>query len=323
MLEITTLVDNVADMLLVDEGPARRPKLGSGPRVPAPVLDSGEAFDALRAEHGFAALVSFSRGDQDHSVLFDTGLSPDGLVENMRRLELTPGDVEAIVLSHGHFDHVGGMDGLVRELGTANLPVFLHPEAWNRRRIALPGRAPVRIAAPSRGALEGAGFGIVERREPSFLMHDALLVTGEVDRTTSFEQGLAPTHQAYRDGEWGPDQLVLDDQALVANVRGRGLVVVTGCGHAGIVNTLRYVIKLTACNRLHAVIGGFHLTGSRFEPLIGPTCDAFAALAPDFLVPAHCTGWKATHALAARFPDAFLQNSVGTRFRFEGTQEQA
>ena len=89
------------------------------------MLEGGEAFDALRAEHGFAALVTFTRGDRQHRILFDTGISPDGLVENMRRLELSPGDVEAIVLSHGHFDHVGGMQGLVRELGTANLPVFL------------------------------------------------------------------------------------------------------------------------------------------------------------------------------------------------------
>jgi 7,8-dihydropterin-6-yl-methyl-4-(beta-D-ribofuranosyl)aminobenzene 5'-phosphate synthase len=282
------------------------------------VLEGGEAFDALRAEHGFAALVTFTRGGQERRLLFDTGISPDGLVENMRRLELSPHDVEAIVLSHGHFDHVGGMEGLVRELGTAELPVFLHPEAWNRRRIALPGREPVRIASPSRGALEGAGFEILERREPAFLFDGALLVTGEVDRTTSFERGLAPSHQAYRDGEWRPDQLVLDDQALVANVRGRGLVVLTGCGHAGIVNTLRYVTKLVR-DRLHAVVGGFHLSGQRFEPLIEPTCDAFAEFAPDFLVPTHCTGWKATHALAARFPEAFLQNSVGTRFEFSGT----
>src|SRR4051794_25841955 len=122
-LSITVLVDNVTDILLVDEGPARRPAIGSGPRVPAPVLDVGEAFDALRAEHGFAALVTVVRGGREHRLLFDTGITPDGLVENMRRLELSPRDVEAIVLSHGHFDHVGGMEGLARELGPANLPV--------------------------------------------------------------------------------------------------------------------------------------------------------------------------------------------------------
>jgi 7,8-dihydropterin-6-yl-methyl-4-(beta-D-ribofuranosyl)aminobenzene 5'-phosphate synthase len=322
-LAITTLVDNVTDILLVDEGPARRPRLRDGPRVPATLLDTGEAFDALRAEHGFAALVSFTRGDREHRVLFDTGISPDGLVENMRRLGLSLDAVEAIVLSHGHFDHVGGMQGLVRDLGPANLPVFLHPEAWSKRRIVFPGPELVRIAAPSRSAIEGAGFDIVERREPSFLLGGALLVTGEVDRTTGFEQGLGPSHQAYRDGEWRADQLVLDDQALVANVRGRGLVVLTGCGHAGIVNTLRYVTRLTECDRLHAVLGGFHLSGPRFEPLIGRTCDALAEFAPDYLVPAHCTGWMATHALAARFPASFLPNSVGTRFEFEGIRNDS
>ena len=107
-LTVTTLVDNVTDILLGDEGPARRPPIGSGPRVPASVLIDGEAFDALRAEHGFAALVTVTRAGRQHRVLFDTGISPDGLVENMRRLELSPHDVDVIVLSHGHFDHVGG-----------------------------------------------------------------------------------------------------------------------------------------------------------------------------------------------------------------------
>jgi len=91
-------------------------------------------------------------------------------------------------------------------------------------------------------------------------------------------------------------------------------VVLTGCGHAGVVNILRYACRLTGIDRVHAVIGGFHLSGPLFEPIIGPTCDGLAALAPAVIVPAHCTGWKAVHALAARFPSAFIQNSVGTRF---------
>ena len=140
-------------------------------------------------------------------------------------------------------------------------------------------------------------------------------MTGEVDRTTAFERGFA-AHQAERHGRWEPDPLILDDQALVAHVRGRGLVVVTGCGHSGIVNILRYVRRLTGEDHLHAVIGGFHLSGAHFEPIITPTCDALADLAPDHLVPCHCTGWRAIHALAARMPDAFIQNSVGSRFSF-------
>ena len=137
------------------------------------------------------------------------------------------------------------MDGLVRELGGhAQAPVLIHPEFWSRRRIALPGRDPVLLPSTSKPALEGAGFEIVEERQPSFLLDGSLLVTGEVDRTTEFEQGF-PVHQAYRNRSWQPDPLILDDQALVAHVRGRGLVLLTGCGHSGIVNILRYMRKLT------------------------------------------------------------------------------
>src|SRR5919107_2731841 len=152
-LSVTVLVDNVTDILLVDQGPARRPAIGSGPRLPAPVLDLGEAFDALRAEHGFSALVSVTREGREHRLLFDTGISPDGMVENMRRLDLSLGDIEAVVFSHGHFDHIGGLAGVAHALSPANLPLAIHPEGWSRRRIALPGREPVEIAAPSRSAL--------------------------------------------------------------------------------------------------------------------------------------------------------------------------
>jgi 7,8-dihydropterin-6-yl-methyl-4-(beta-D-ribofuranosyl)aminobenzene 5'-phosphate synthase len=302
---VTTLVDNVTDLLLPDEGPAKRFSLGQA---------VGLTGDALRAEHGFSCLVTVEKGGRAVRVLFDAGLTPDGLVENMRRLELSPQDIDIIVLSHGHWDHTTGMYGLVRALGRTNVPVLIHPEFWNRRRVALPTGA-VELPSTSKAALEGAGFEIVEQEQPSFLLDGSLLVTGEVDRTTEFEQG-HPLFEAYRDGRWQPDPLILDDQALVADVRGRGLVVLTGCGHSGIVNILRYVQKLTGQDRIHAVIGGFHLGGPLFERIIPPTCDALAELAPDHIVPTHCSGWRAIHAIAARFPHAFIQNSVGTRYEF-------
>jgi len=303
---VTTLVDNVTDLLLADTGPAKRP--------PFALATAGEV---LRAEHGFSCLVTITKAARTIRVLFDAGITPDGLVENMRRLELSPHEIDIIVLSHGHWDHTTGMHGLSAALGRARLPVLIHPEFWSRRRVALPGREPLELPSTSRSALEGAGFDVVEEQQPSFLLDGSLLVTGEVDRTTEFERGF-PAHQAHRDGRWQPDPLILDDQALVANVRGRGLVVLTGCGHSGIVNILRYVRRLTGQDHLHAVIGGFHLSGPTFEPIIAPTCDALADLAPDHLVPTHCTGWRAIHAMAARFPDAFIQNSVGTRFEFPG-----
>lgn len=312
---ITTLADNVSDMLLQDVGPARRPPLNdrSAPRVAAPTLEGGELGDALQAEHGFSALVTFRKNGTEHRVLFDTGLTPNGMIENMRRLDLSPKDVEALVLSHGHFDHTVGINGLISAIGKVNLPVMIHPEFWSRRRIVIPGRDVVEIPSTSKSALLGAGFDIIEEQQPSFLLDGSLLITGEVDRTTKFEKGF-PVHQAFHDGEWQPDPLILDDQALVMNISDKGLVVLTGCGHAGIVNIVRYARKLTGIDKVYAVIGGFHLNGPLFEPIISATCEALGQLSPAVIVPAHCTGWKAVHALAARFPDAFIQNSVGTRF---------
>ena len=304
-LTVTTLVDNVSDILLTDDGPARR--------APFALATTG---NVLRAEHGFSALVTITKGERTTRVLFDAGITPDGMVENMRRLEIEPGAIDIIVLSHGHWDHTTGMHGLAAALGRTELPVMIHPEFWTRRRIAIEGREPLALPATSRGALEGAGFEIVEREQPSFLLDGSLLVTGEIDRTTGFERGASPAHQAERPGGWERDPLILDDQAIVAEVRGRGLVVLTGCGHSGLVNTLRHVQRLTGEDHFHAVIGGFHLSGRYFEPIIAPTCDALAELAPDHLVPCHCTGWRAIHMLAARMPDAFIQNSVGSRFTF-------
>ena len=304
-LTVTTLVDNVSDILLTDDGPARR--------APFALATTGSV---LRAEHGFSALVTIRKGERTTRVLFDAGITPDGMVENMRRLEIEPGAIDIVVLSHGHWDHTTGMHGLAAALGRTELPVMIHPEFWTRRRIAIEGREPLALPATSRGALEGAGFEIVEREQPSFLLDGSLLVTGEIDRTTGFERGASPAHQAERPGGWERDPLILDDQAIVAEVRGRGLVVLTGCGHAGLINTLRHVQRLTGEDHFHAVIGGFHLSGRYFEPIIAPTCDALAAIAPDYVVPTHCTGWRAIHAIAARFPDAFIQNSVGTRFEF-------
>jgi 7,8-dihydropterin-6-yl-methyl-4-(beta-D-ribofuranosyl)aminobenzene 5'-phosphate synthase len=311
---ITTLVDNYFDLLLTDHGPAKRiglPTTGT-PRVSVHIHEEGQAPDEPVAEHGFSAMISLRRENREHRLLFDTGMSPDGLVENMRRLGQSPKGLEAVVLSHGHADHTTGMDGLMRSLGRANMPVYLHPDAWNKRRLLLPGREPFELPTPSKSAIEGAGFEVIEEQQPSFLFGRSLLITGEVDRTTEFEKGM-PIQQAWRNGEWEPDPLVLDDQAAISNVRDKGLVVITGCGHAGIVNILRYARRLTGVNGVYAVIGGFHL-GGPFEAIIPNVCDALAELDPQVIVPAHCTGWKAIHALAARFPNAFIQNSVGTRF---------
>lgn len=310
-VEVTTLVDNVTDAFMPDKGPARRPSFGSAPPRGAAVMTDREVPDALVAEHGFSALVTVTFGGSAHRFLFDTGTSPDGMVHNMRRLQIDPASVEAIVCSHGHFDHTTGIDGLVRVLGRVNLPVLIHPHFWRRRRLRLPGRDPLELPTTSRSALVGAGFEIIEERQPSFLFDRRVLVTGEVARSTGYEPGFPP-QQAWLDGDWRADPLVLDDQALIVNVAGKGLVVLTGCGHAGVVNIARYARRLAGDVPLHALIGGFHLNGPVYEPLIPRVLDDLAAMDPTALVPAHCTGWRAQHAMSARFPDAFVPNAVGT-----------
>jgi 7,8-dihydropterin-6-yl-methyl-4-(beta-D-ribofuranosyl)aminobenzene 5'-phosphate synthase len=317
-VSITSLVDNVTDVFLLDQGVAKRQGglTGGGPPAQVlanPLLEPGQEFDALLAEHGFSVLIRLARDGRDHQVLFDAGMTPSGLSDNMRRLSLSPADLEAVVLSHGHFDHTAGLDGLVRTLGRANLPVIIHPQFWTQRRIAVPGAPPFELPSTSRTALQGAGFDIIEERQPSFLFERSLLITGEVDRTTPFEQGFPP-HQALRDGAWQPDPLILDDQAAILQVRDKGLVIITGCGHAGIVNIVRYAQRLTGVEQVYAVLGGFHLNGPAFEPLIPATIAALGEIAPQVLVPTHCTGWRAIHALAAAFPEAYIQNSVGTRY---------
>ena len=309
-------VRTAARTLVVAADPAKRLPLAGmarlAPPLEAPTILGGKAADVPLAQHGFSALVQVRKGSQVRRLLFDTGITPDGCAGNLRRLGQDPADIEAIVCSHGHFDHTTGLSGLIGRLGRANLPVLIHPEFWARRRLAIPGE-PFELPTTSRRALEDAGFGIIEQRQPSFLYDRSVLITGEVDRVTGFEKGF-PVHQAWRGQSWEPDPLILDDQALIAHVAGRGLVVLTGCGHAGIINICRYAQRLTGVEKLHAVIGGFHLAGPLFEPVIGDTVSALEQLAPEVIVPAHCTGWKATHAIARRLPGAFIQNSVGTTF---------
>jgi 7,8-dihydropterin-6-yl-methyl-4-(beta-D-ribofuranosyl)aminobenzene 5'-phosphate synthase len=235
---VTTLMDNVTDIFMPDQGPARRPPIGSGRRRPAATMEGGQAPDALLAEHGFSVLVTVAKKGSRHQFLFDAGTSPDGVTGNMDRLEVDPAAVEAIICSHGHFDHTTGLDGLIRRLGTVNLPVLIHPHFWRRRRVAIPGRDPQEIPATSRRALIDAGFDVIEERQPGFLFGRSVLITGEVPRTSGYEPGFPP-QQAWLGGRWEPDPLVLDDQALIVDIENKGLLVITGCGHAGIINICR------------------------------------------------------------------------------------
>ena len=311
---ITTLVDNVYDGLLAGDERSTRAPLSAGV-AEAPQFENGLTAVGLLAEHGFSALVTVRRGATATTLLFDTGLSPDAMITNAGRLGTDLSQIQAVVLSHGHFDHAGGLAGLAGRRGPRSLPMVIHPKIWTRRRLAVPGREPQELPTLSKRALEGEGFAVIERRDPSLLVDGCVLITGEVDRTTEFERGMPPAHQEWAGSTWQHDPLVIDDQALVAHVRGHGLVVLTGCGHAGAVNIVRHAQRLTAVPALHALVGGLHLSGPAFEPIIGQTVDALTQMAPGLVVPGHCTGWRAQHALAAAMPGAWVAGSSGSSFR--------
>lgn len=313
-ITVTTPVDNTYDALLTGDHRVSRTPFRAGIAT-APQFDGGTTTVGLMAEHGFSALVTVRRGATTTTLLFDTGLSPDAMVVNSDRLGVDLTQIQAVVLSHGHFDHAGGLAGLAGKEGARSLPMVVHPAIFSRRRMAIPGREPEELPTLSRKALEHEGFAVIERRVPSLLVDGAVLITGEVDRTTEFEHGMPPAHQAWTGSSWASDPLILDDQALVVHLEGRGLVVLTGCGHAGVVNIVRHAQRLTGVPTLHALLGGLHLSGPAFEPIIDPTVTAVTALRPALVVPGHCTGWRAQHALAAALPDAWVAGSSGSSYR--------
>ncbi len=164
--------------------------------------------------------------------------------------------------------------------------------------------------------IEAAGITIVESKDPRLLANGLLLFLGEVPRETKFEKGFPRMHYD-EDGQthWDP---IEDDTAIVANIRGKGLAILSGCAHSGIVNTVKCAQKTTGIEKIFVVMGGFHLTGADFEPIITPTTQALKELEPEYVIPTHCTGRKATMYLEKEMPDQFLLNMSGTRMVFEG-----
>ena len=312
---ITIIVDNFTSSLLADKAPVAR--LASNKEIRSNITHDTSVKDRLRAEHGFSAWITIDTGKSKHDLIFDAGVTPTGASENLEKLEINPKDAEMIVLSHGHHDHTMGLEGFLKTLGRRNIPLILHPEFWNRRRMVIPGRTPTEIPTISRSALLGGGFDIIqESRNPSFLLQNSVLVTGEVDRTTDFEKGL-PGQEALIEYSWQPDPLTLDDQALIVNIKNKGLLILTGCGHSGIINLAKYAQKLTGVKKIHALMGGFHLPDTpHFLKTIPETVENIKQLSVDWLIPAHCTGLVAITKFSTEFPETFIPNSVGSKYTF-------
>jgi 7,8-dihydropterin-6-yl-methyl-4-(beta-D-ribofuranosyl)aminobenzene 5'-phosphate synthase len=300
-LEITVLVDNYTDVLLPGTDVAQR-LITPPPNLPL-------------AEHGFSCLLKAHAGSQEYVVLLDAGASSTCLFPNAKLLNIDFSRIESVVLSHGHFDHYGG---LIDFLGSAKkgIPLVLHPDAFLDRRISIPAiRRKASMGMLSEKDLRDTGVTIHKIAEASTLASGLVMVTGEVERVTDFEKGF-PWAEAKIGGEWVVDPFH-DDQGVAVKVKGKGLVVLGGCSHAGIINTVKHAQKVTGTDKVHAVLGGFHLTGPLFEPIIKPTIQEMKKIAPDIIVPMHCTGWKAINQFAEEMPEQFILNSVGTTYVFQ------
>ena len=305
-IEITVLMDNYTDVLLGNTDVVTRPVLRKGDEI---------SRNTLVAEHGLSILVTVYQGEESHRILFDTGHTEIGVPHNLRQLETDLSSIEAIVLSHGHMDHTGALYPILKGLPKP-MNLVVHPWAFHSPRLLKwpDGRINRLPDTLIRKELMNHGCKILESQEPVLLASGMILVTGEIERTTLFEKGF-PMAMTVRNGELVPDP-ISDDQSLIIHLVGKGLVVISGCAHAGIVNTVLYSRKITGIEPVHAIFGGFHLTGPIFEPIIGETIAALREIGPKIIVPMHCTGWKAINLFSEAFPAAFVLNSVGSRYEF-------
>jgi 7,8-dihydropterin-6-yl-methyl-4-(beta-D-ribofuranosyl)aminobenzene 5'-phosphate synthase len=308
-VEITTIVDNYTHELLGSSEPHNdhitRAKTNER-------QSNGKAQARMPlAEHGLSLLIRLFSGNQKHTVLFDGSYSKATMRHNLKALNIDLSELEVIVLSHGHRDHFGGLYEVAKCTPNSGLPLIAHPDAFLDHYHKQADGTLVQRIRPIEQVFEALGLHVKKCREPQLLASNLLLTTGEVERSTDFEV-ISPGRFIERDGQLEPD-LIMDDQALIINLRDKGLVVISGCAHSGIINTVVHAMKITRTNRVYAVLGGFHLAGPRVDILTEETIKALLEINPQVIVPMHCSSWKSIVKIQQAMPDAFVLNSVGTK----------
>ncbi|MFY7958773.1 MAG: MBL fold metallo-hydrolase [Elsteraceae bacterium] len=271
------------------------------------------------AAHGLSLVVTAFSDVRSRSVLFDGGPEEQAMARNAEKLGVDFATIDAVVLSHGHWDHAGGLPSAFKSMREAKFgaptPLYLHPGMFRERASRQPEGAPFPmeiVPAPEDWASLGAHP--IVTTEPQTFLDDLFYVSGEIPRVTPFEQGLPGQVRRTEDGSsWEPDELLMDERFLAVNVKDKGLVVFTACSHAGVINVLTEARNRFPGERLYAVMGGLHLSGDN-ERIIPETVRDLAQFDLALIITAHCTGWRAVNALERAFGDRVVPAATGKLF---------
>jgi 7,8-dihydropterin-6-yl-methyl-4-(beta-D-ribofuranosyl)aminobenzene 5'-phosphate synthase len=318
-LEALVVVDNVTDSLSTVPPGA----INEHARLIKAGMKEMAGETKCCAHHGLSILLAARTSEGTRCVMFDAGPEAYTMTRNGALLDVPFKEVEALALSHGHWDHGGGLVEAVRLVFQANggkrVPVHLNDGMFVRRGISLPqgGYLPMK-PVPLPEELSSAGAEVVVSPDARLLAGDTFYLSGEIPRVTPYEKGLPGHMKRAADGEsWEPDPWIRDERYLAANVRGKGIVVFSMCSHAGVINVLTDARKTFEGIPLHGVMGGFHLSGATVEPIIADTIRDLMSFGLARIVPAHCTGWRAFSALFNACDErTLLPSAVGRTFLF-------
>jgi len=303
---ITVITDNLADLTIPHYKIARR-------HVSPSILDA-----ALHAEHGLAYQNETVVNGEPHSCLVDFATDAQAVMRNMKLLNINFGKIEALGLSHDHFDHQAAMIEILKAKKgefRKEIPFYVGEQFFVGTYARRPDGNIQSLLALKREDVEGLGFvKIVEIKNPTPIIPGAYL-PGHVEQVTDYEK--IPPNLVAKKGNEFVQETFIGEQAVILNAKGKGLVVVSSCAHRGIVNTVKQAQKMTGMEKVYMVIGGFHLTGTTAERIQKTIAD-FKAINPEYIVPTHCTGFQAISAFAREMPNQFILNTAGTKYTITG-----